>query len=68
MIDLTKRQAEILRWITWQIKGPGAPTYREIASEFGIGVNAAQCHVAALVRKGWLVIPRPGVARGLRLT
>lgn len=64
---LTDRQREVLEWIedyitihTWP------PTRIEIADAFGWAPNAAQEHVAALQRKGWIEVA-PRVARGIRL-
>jgi repressor LexA len=69
MDELTDKQAKVLRMIAGRIeKGRGAPTYREIAGAFGWRSNqAAQDHVNALVRKGYLR-RREGHARGLELT
>lgn len=68
MEELTEAQAKVLRFITKQITEYGAPpTYRAIAGNFGFKSNrAAQDHVAALIRKGYLE-HLPGVSRGLRL-
>lgn len=47
--------------------GHPAPTPREIAAKFGwSSKRAAECHVEALIRKGWLT-SEPGKARSLRL-
>ena len=44
-----------------------APTLREIAEEFGYhSKRAAECHLEALIRKGWLTA-EPGKARSLRI-
>jgi len=50
------------------LAGRPAPTPREIAAEFGwSSKRAAECHIEALIRKGWLV-SEPGKARSLRVT
>jgi repressor LexA len=49
------------------VSGKPAPTTREIAEEFGwSSKRAAECHIEALIRKGWLT-SEPGKARSLRL-
>lgn len=46
--------------------GRSAPTPREIAAAFGWkSKRAAECHIEALIRKGWLT-SEPGKARSLR--
>lgn len=46
-----------------------APTLREIMTEFGWkSTNAAHDTVSGLKRKGYLIQPKRGVARGIRLT
>lgn len=54
--DLTKRQKEILRFVTGQSSKRGyPPTVREIARHFGIsGISAVKKHLDALERKGYL--------------
>lgn len=68
MTELTEQQERVLRFIAKHISEEGAPpTFRGIAKHFGFAsTRAAQDHVAALVRKGYLE-HRPGEARGLRL-
>lgn len=68
MTELTDQQERVLRFIAKHISEQGAPpTFRGIAKNFGFAsTRAAQDHVAALVRKGYLE-HRPGEARGLRL-
>jgi repressor LexA len=53
---LTKRQKEILDYITDQIEGNGyAPTFEEIADSFGYGSLATvHEHVSNLERKGYI--------------
>ena len=49
------------------VAGLPAPTRREVAAEFGwSSKRAAECHIEALIRKGWLA-SEPGKARSLRL-
>jgi repressor LexA len=68
MTELTDQQEKVLRFVARHISEQGAPpTFRGIAKHFGFAsTRAAQDHVAALVRKGYLE-HRPGEARGLRL-
>src|SRR5262245_29939665 len=68
MTELTEQQDKVLKFIAKHIAEEGAPpTFRGIARHFGFAsTRAAQDHVAALVRKGYLE-HRPGEARGLRL-
>lgn len=68
MTELTEQQERVLRFVAKHISEEGAPpTFRGIAKHFGFAsTRAAQDHVAALVRKGYLE-HRPGEARGLRL-
>lgn len=68
MTELTEQQERVLRFVAKHIAEQGAPpTFRGIAKHFGFAsTRAAQDHVAALVRKGYLE-HRPGEARGLRL-
>ena len=49
------------------VAGRPAPTPREVAAEFGwSSKRAAECHIEALIRKGWLA-SETGKARSLRL-
>ena len=68
MVELTKRQQEILRFIEERQNEQGlTPTYRDIAARFRFSsVNAASAHVDALVAKGRLS-REPGLARSFRL-
>ena len=68
MKDLTDRQQQILGFIQQQQDSGGlTPTLREIAARFGFSSpNAAQAHVQALRRKGFLQ-SLPGRARSLLL-
>jgi repressor LexA len=67
-MTLTKRQQQILEFIRRQQLGGGqTPSLREIAGEFGFASpNAAQDHVQALIRKGFLK-HLPGKARSWQL-
>jgi repressor LexA len=65
---LTEKQKAILDFIRQSMREAGCvPTVREIAAHFGFkSVNAAQDHLAALERKGY-IDRRPGLARGIEL-
>jgi repressor LexA len=65
---LTKRQQEILSYVqTHQREHGVVPSQREIQAHFGFAsVNAVDCHLAALEKKGALV-RHHGMARGLVL-
>lgn len=55
-LPLTKRQAQVLRWIErYMKKNHWAPTYREIADGQGVALNAVTGHLRALEKKGWIV-------------
>ena len=68
MEELTEQQERVLKFIAKHIAEQGAPpTFRGIAKHFGFAsTRAAQDHVAALERKGYIE-HRRGEARGLRL-
>ena len=68
MEQLTDAQARVFKFVQREIERDGVPpTFRAIAKQFGFkSTRAAQDHVAALIRKGYLE-RKPGVARGLRL-
>ena len=65
---LTEAQAAVLDvFVTRAATGTPAPSYRELAKHFGWkSPAAAQKHVAALVRKGRLLV-EPGKTRGIHL-
>lgn len=65
---LTKRQSQILEAIKTNIKDTGfPPTRAEIAQMFGFkSPNAAEDHVRALERKGYITI-LPGSSRGIQI-
>ncbi len=65
---LTKRQLQILDLIRDVIESSGMPPTRaEIASHLGFrSVNAAEDHLRALARKGFIEL-RPGTSRGIFL-
>src|SRR4030095_16984985 len=64
---LTKNQLNMLEFIKrYIIERQNAPTYKEIAENFEINVNAIQQVITALIKKGFLE-KAEGIARGLRL-
>jgi len=69
MDGLTHMQRRVFDFVRDKLlAGRPAPTPREIAAEFGwSSKRAAECHIEALIRKGWLV-SEPGKARSLRVT
>ncbi len=68
MINLTKRQTEVLDCIRHYIETTGyPPTRADIAKELGFkSANAAEEHLKALARKGAIEII-PGTSRGIRI-
>lgn len=68
MADLTNTQRRVFEFVRDRlIAGQAAPTMREVAAKFRwSSKRAAECHVAALIKKGWLT-SQPGQARSLRL-
>jgi repressor LexA len=68
MRTLTEIQQKIYDFIAGVLgHGQPAPTAREVAARFKYrGKRAADDHIAALIRKGWL-LSTPGKARSLRL-
>jgi len=68
MALLTETQRRVFEFVRHKLIHEHAPpTLREIAGEFGYrSKRAAECHIAALIRKGWLSA-EPGKARALRL-
>src|SRR5690554_722167 len=68
MEQLTPRQAEILSLIQRHIEDTGfPPTRSEIAKELGFrSANAAEDHLKALARKGFIEI-LSGTSRGIRI-
>jgi repressor LexA len=68
MTDLTPVQRKVFEHVRDRLAaGEPPPTSRELAGEFGwSSKRAAECHLEAIVRKGWLA-REPGIARGLRL-
>jgi repressor LexA len=65
---LTEKQRAIFEFVRIYMEKHGMPpTRQEIADAFEFkSANAAQQHLEAIVRKGWLIF-RPGAARGIRL-
>ena len=70
MEHMTERQAEILRFISDEIRNRGCPpTVREIARHFGFASpHAVTGHLKALESKGYLSRFGHQTARGIRLT
>ena len=68
MLNLTRRQSEILNLIRRQIEKTGfPPTRAEICTALGFrSPNAAEEHLRALERKG-VIEMTPGASRGIRL-
>ena len=68
MTKLTKRQQEVLDFITSHMESTGyPPTRAEIAKALGFrSPNAAEEHLRALARKGAIEMI-PGTSRGIRL-
>lgn len=66
--NLTKRQAEVYRFIRDKIRTRGyGPTVREIAAAFKISSpNGVVCHLKALVKKG-LITREPNMSRAIQL-
>lgn len=63
-MKLTPMQDAVLSFIQRRVRMTGeAPTRAEIATEFRFAVNAAECHVVALRRKGFIRTRR--VPRGI---
>src|SRR5216117_3599328 len=68
MDELTDIQRRVFDFVRDKlVAGRPAPTAREVAAQFAwSSKRAAECHVEALIRKGWLA-SEPGKARSLRL-
>jgi repressor LexA len=68
MNELTDIQRQVFDFVRGKVvAGRPTPTPREVAAEFGwSSKRAAECHIEALIRKGWLA-SEPGKARSLRL-
>ena len=66
---LTKTQEAVLAFVRDRAAaGVPAPSYREISKHFGwSSPTAAKSHMKALIRKGMLLPPVPGAARGTTL-
>jgi repressor LexA len=69
MSKLTKKQSEVLVYITQHINDEGyAPSYREIADYFGLSSPATvHGHVQTLVEKGMINVGGDGEARSIEL-
>jgi repressor LexA len=68
MVALTETQRRVFEFVRERLLHAHAPpTLREIANQFGYrSKRAAECHLEALIRKGWLTA-EPSKARSLRL-
>jgi repressor LexA len=68
MAKLTKKQEAVRKFIDSELKaGKPCPSHREVAAHFGFtSLNAATCHINALISKG-VLIAEHGKARALRL-
>ena len=68
MDELTDIQRRVFDFVRDKLlAGRPAPTAREVAAKFGwSSKRAAECHIEAIIRKGWLA-SEPGKARSLRL-
>ena len=69
MTGLTRKQKQILDFIEkWQREEGAAPSYQEIADQFGFrSLNSVTEHVRLLRQKGYLESD-PGKARSMRIT
>lgn len=68
MKSLTRRQAEVLKYLEEQGRRGLPPTIREIQRAFKFSaVNTVQCHLRALERKG-RITRDANLSRGIRLT
>lgn len=67
MEELTEIQRRVFEFVADTLAGGrSSPTPREISEKFGwSSKRAAECHIEALIRKGWLS-SEPGKARSLR--
>ncbi|MEM8494314.1 MAG: MarR family transcriptional regulator [Planctomycetota bacterium] len=52
---LTARQKEILDYLIREVEARRDPTQMQVADAFGIRLSSIQKHIAALVRKGYLL-------------
>jgi repressor LexA len=68
MDELTDIQRRVFDFVRDKlVAGRPAPTAREVAAQFSwSSKRAAECHIEAIIRKGWLA-SEPGKARSLRL-
>jgi len=68
MNDVTPRQGSILKFIeAYSRRQQQPPTEREIGAHFRIHQSAVRKHLAALEKKGHLVLRKDGTSRGIRL-
>ena len=66
MKDLTKRQGQVLAFITEAIAGNGIPpSVREIANYFSISPKGAHDHIIALEKKKYIIRSKKGHSRSI---
>lgn len=64
---LTGKQKEVLLFIQQYINDNGyAPSRVDVASEFSMNPTAAQDHIKAIAKKGYIEIT-PKVSRGIKI-
>lgn len=64
---LTDKQIEVLAYIRSHLEEFGYPPSRlEISTYMEVAPNAAQGHIRALQRKGYIEVA-PGISRGIRV-
>jgi len=64
---LTLRQKEVLEFIVEYSSDNGYPPSRlDIACNFLFGPNAAQCHLKAIEKKGYITLTK-GINRGIKI-
>lgn len=65
MEQLTDRQWELHSYLCdhWNDQ----PAYREMATHFGVGLNAVMGHLKALQKKGYIELPDGKRSRGIKL-
>jgi repressor LexA len=68
MTELTEIQRRVFEFVQDHLEsGRSAPTFKEIAEQFNWrSKRAAECHIEALMKKGWLT-SEPGKVRSLRV-
>ncbi len=63
-MKLTPRQDEVLTFVRERVLAGIPPTRAEISRHFKFNPNAAECHLRALARKGFIRIV-PGLTRNI---